>query len=238
MPAMAGSTRSNRPRHAWSALAGLGAMLLAVLRGRRPPTARNPLPRDRLTGLPTEAALRDGLEELLAPSRRQGWRVGVLVLDLRQFREVNEAHGRAAGDLALRLVATRLRCCIRREDLLARLAEDRFAVVQTALHEPASLLRMAERLSAAVAEPLPLDGAEPVVAPDIGLAIGPDDGDEAGILLAHAEEALAIARAAPAPRIHRFASGRQRVPGGEPGRPVPVEEARILIAAEAARSAA
>jgi diguanylate cyclase (GGDEF)-like protein len=190
-----------------AALAGLLALGLARRQAALPPEA--PQTRDPLTGLPAHAGFRERLDGTLALARRQGWRSGVLVLDLRHFREINEAHGRAGGDLALRLVAARLRDVVRREDIVARLAGDRFAVVQTALQDPAGALQLAERLVAALAPPLPLDGTQPAVMADIGIAIAPDDGDEAGLLLARAEDALTAARAAPVPTIHCFAPAQE-----------------------------
>ena len=191
-------------------LAAALALLLAFWLAPRLPPSRPEAPqtRDALTGLPGHAGFRDGLDSALALARRQGWKSGVLVLDLRHFREINEAHGRAGGDLALRLVAARLREAVRREDIVARLGADRFAVVQTALQDPGGALQLAERIVAALAPPLPLDGAGPAITADIGIAIAPDDGEEAGLLLARAEDALTAARAAPRPSIHCFAPGQ------------------------------
>ena len=192
-------------------LAAALALLLAVGLARRmaatPPEA--PQIRDALTGLPGHAGFREGLDGALALARRQGWKSGILVLDLRHFREINEAHGRGGGDLALRLVAARLREAVRQEDIVARLGADRFAVVQTALQDPGGALQLAERIVAALAPPLPIDGAGPAITADIGIAIAPDDGEEAGLLLARAEEALTAARAAPVPSIHCFAPGQE-----------------------------
>ena len=192
-------------------LAAALALLLAVGLARRLTAARPEAPqtRDALTGLPAHAGFREGLDGALALARRQGWKSGVLVLDLRHFREINEAHGRAGGDLALRLVAARLREVVRREDIVARLGADRFAVVQTALQDPSGALPLAERIVAALAPPLPIDGAGSTLTADIGIAIAPDDGDEAGLLLARAEDALTAARAAPVPTIHCFTPGQE-----------------------------
>jgi diguanylate cyclase (GGDEF)-like protein len=206
----AGSAAELHDRGALAALATAGlAGLLALHLSRRQHGPEEPAPAvDPLTGLPTHAALRDRLAELLSLGDRQGWRVAVLVLDLRHFHDVNEAEGRAGGDLALRLVAARLRQGIRREDVVGRIAGDRFAVIQTSVREPADALNLAERLAEAVAVPLPLAGAQPVIAADIGLAVAPEDGTEACALLARAEEALAAARTAATPAIHCFAPGQ------------------------------
>lgn len=189
--------------------ARLAALLHGVLPRRRTAGLSPHALRDPLTGLPSHDGFRERLEETLALSRRRGWCTAVLVLNLRRFRELNESHGRPAGDRALRLVATRLRVALRREDIVARLAGDRFAVAQVALDHPSGAMRLAERLSAVLAEPLPLENGAASVGADIGIAIGPADGDEAGELITRAEDALALARTAPMPAIHCFAAEQQ-----------------------------
>lgn len=160
---------------------------------------------DATTGLATHAEFRERLDAALAMAREQGWQVGVQVIDLRRFREVNETHGHAAGDIVLSLIATRLRGAVRREDAVARLAGDRFAVVQSVLHEPAAAARLADRLADAIASPFALpDGLSITIAADIGLAIAPHDGEDAETLLDRAEKALATARAEPDAAIRSF----------------------------------
>ncbi len=192
-----------------SLAARLAGLLHRLLPRRRAAGLAPDALRDPLTGLPSHDGFRERLEETLALGRRRGWRTAVLVLNLRRFRELNEAHGRGAGDLALRLVAARLRGALRREDVVARLAGDRFAVAQTALDHPSGALLLAERLSAVLAEPLPLEKGAASVNADIGIAIGPSDGEEAGELITRAEDALALARTAPMPAIHCFAAEQQ-----------------------------
>lgn len=193
------------------AAAVLAAMLALRLapRATAAPAAAPLQTRDPLTGLPAHAGFRERLDGALALGRRQGWRSGVLVLDLRDFRRINETHGRAGGDKALQLVAARLRNAVRQEDVVGRLGVDRFAVAQTALEDAAGALELADRLAAALADPLPLDCAPCPIAVDIGIALAPDDGDEAGILLDRAEDALTAARAAPQPTIHCFAPAQE-----------------------------
>lgn len=195
-----------------AALAMLGgAMLFGLVAlgvARRQSRLPVPLPtRDALTGLPSGAGLRERLEGTLALGRRQGWHSALLVLDLRDFQLINERLGRTGGDQVLRLVARRLRSAVRREDVVARLEADRFAVVQTALRDPAGALQLAERLTLALAEPLP--GATTGCAADVGIAIAPEDADEALLLLDRAMDALIAARAAPRPTIHCFAPAQE-----------------------------
>lgn len=163
---------------------------------------------DATTGLATHAECRERLDDALTEAMRHNWLVAVQVIDLRRFRAVNENHGHGTGDLVLGIIAARLRAAVRAEDTVARLAGDRFAVVQSVMHEAAAGLRMAERLADAIASPVALpDGSRLVVAGDIGLAIAPRDGQDADTLLDRAEMALAIARAEPEAAIRSFEPG-------------------------------
>ncbi|MGG5821682.1 putative bifunctional diguanylate cyclase/phosphodiesterase [Falsiroseomonas sp. HW251] len=161
--------------------------------------------RDPLTGLASHAGLRERLEAMLAMARRHRWQLAVLVIDVRNFRAVNEAHGRGGGDQALGLLASRLRAAVRQEDVVARLAGDRFAVAQTVLQAPDAALRLAERLAGVLAAGLTLEGGTLSAQVDIGIALGPANGEEPGLLLDRAEEALEAARALPEPAIRCWA---------------------------------
>jgi diguanylate cyclase (GGDEF)-like protein len=209
----AGAFWQHGPSRAAAALlvAAVLASMLALCLAWRAAAARRapPQTRDALTGLPAHAGFRERLEGALSLARRQGWRSSVLVLDLRDFRRINEMHGRAGGDTALQIVAARLRNAVRQEDLVGRLGVDRFAVVQTALRDAAGALELAERLAATLADPLPVNGVRCPIAVDIGIALAPDDGDEACLLLDRAEDALTAARAAPRPSIHCFAPAQE-----------------------------
>ncbi|NGM19383.1 bifunctional diguanylate cyclase/phosphodiesterase [Roseomonas stagni] len=201
-------------RMAEGAIAMFGGGAFAILvwvalrrRGERSAVAQAHFLRrhDATTGLATHAEFRERLDAALAQARSQDWQVGVHVIDLRRFRDLNETHGHATGDLVLHLIAARLCGAVRREDTVARLAGDRFAIVQSVLHEPAAAARLADRLADAIAEPLPLaDSLTLTVTADIGLAIAPQDGAEAETLLDRAEKALAIARSEPEATIRSF----------------------------------
>ncbi|MGX9965750.1 putative bifunctional diguanylate cyclase/phosphodiesterase [Roseomonas sp. F4] len=195
----------------------VGLAMLALLiglgrRGRQEAAAvgrANHLMRhDALTGLATHAELHDRLASTLATARDQNRQVGVLVLNLRGFRDVNALHGRATGDAVLAALSLRLRGLVRREDTVARLSADRFAVVQTAIAGDEDAQSLAERLANALAEPLPLPGGPHMtLAVELGLAIAPQDGEEAELLLARAEAALSAARGQPGPSIRGFEPG-------------------------------
>ncbi|MBU8537907.1 putative bifunctional diguanylate cyclase/phosphodiesterase [Falsiroseomonas tokyonensis] len=201
-------------RMAQASIATFGAATLLLLlwlglRGRREEAAaaraRYLLRHDSLTGLATHAELRDRLAQALALARPTGRQVGVLVLNLRGFRDVNAVHGRATGDAVLEALALRLRTLVRREDTVARLSADRFAVVQTAIIGEEDAITLAERLAKALAEPLPLAcGGGLTLSVELGLAVAPQDGQEAELLLARAEAALSAARGQPEPAIRGF----------------------------------
>ncbi|MBU8545282.1 MULTISPECIES: putative bifunctional diguanylate cyclase/phosphodiesterase [Roseomonadaceae] len=201
-------------RTAQLSIALFGAITLGLLvwlgqRGRRAEAAaaraRHLLRHDALTGLATHAELRDRLALTLTAARAAHQQVGVLVLNLRGFRDFNALHGRANGDAVLAALARRLRSLVRRDDTVARLSADRFAVVQTAIAGEEDALSLAERLANALAEPLPLPGGPgQALSVELGLAIAPQDGVEAELLLTRAEAALSAARNQPGPTIRGF----------------------------------
>ncbi len=208
LPPAAGQHVSDAALGAAALLAAL-ALGLALLRAARGVAALRRLVReDPRTGLANEAAFRARLEDALSLARRQGWHVGVLAIDLRGFRAVNEAVGRAGGDAVLEALGRRLREGVRREDTVARLGADRFAVVQAAVPQPDGATQLAARLAEEIGRPLPLGPRRLRCQPDIGVAVAPADGTEAGMLLCRAESALALARSRPQPGVALFDPGR------------------------------
>ena len=158
---------------------------------------------DVLTSLPNRAMLRDRLEQDLARASR-GQPFAVMLLDLDRFKGVNDLFGHPAGDRLLRLAGERIQACMREVDLVARLDGDEFAVVIAEAALPDSAGRIAERITAAFAEPFELespgDDGQPssrrvTVGVSIGIAVAPGDGASADALLRHADMALHRAKA-------------------------------------------
>ena len=130
---------------------------------------------DALTGLPNRVSLAAQLEQCLSASRRHGRTLAVLLLDLDNFKQINDTLGHDAGDRLLALVATRLRNSVRSEDgiaqngaaaddaALARMGGDEFTILLSELSATDDAGRVAERILAAVREPIDLDGHEVVV---------------------------------------------------------------------------
>jgi len=84
---------------------------------------------DGLTGLPNRLLLNDRLDQAMARTKRNDGRIGLLLLDLDNFKRVNDTLGHAAGDRLLQAVAGRLVRCVRAEDTIARLAGDEFCLL-------------------------------------------------------------------------------------------------------------
>ncbi|OLE23512.1 MAG: hypothetical protein AUG44_22055 [Actinobacteria bacterium 13_1_20CM_3_71_11] len=151
---------------------------------------------DSLTGLPNRALF---TERLTAATGG----VALLLIDLDDFKMVNDTLGHAAGDAVLSAVAQRLRGCIRPDDTAARLGGDEFAVLLPGA-SAAVAARVADRLRAALAEPVLAEGALIPVRASIGIAeTVAGDGE---VLLRRADSAMYAAK-------QRGKNGRQRVPG-------------------------
>lgn len=143
---------------------------------------------DGLTGLANRSAFIGQLDE----QRDQGL-TAVLYLDLDDFKPINDDHGHALGDRVLAEVATRLRHAVRPTDVVARLGGDEFAVLCPDIGDLAAAGALAERLMAAVADPITVDG----VAVRVGLSVGIAElvaGEDADGVLARADEALRHAK--------------------------------------------
>jgi diguanylate cyclase (GGDEF)-like protein len=149
---------------------------------------------DQLTGLPNRVLLRDRCERALALTRPEGRRVGLLVMDLDGFKEVNDALGHAYGDRLLELVGARLVRVIKPGETVARLGGDEFAVLLPDLVAPAEAEWRADELLRALEPPCELLGLRLDVRGSIGLAVHPDHGDDVDELLSRADLAMYAAK--------------------------------------------
>ncbi|MBK1726197.1 EAL domain-containing protein [Halorhodospira neutriphila] len=120
---------------------------------------------DPLTELPNRLLFQDRLEQALAGRHRDGQPLAVVVLDLRDFRAVNDSLGQEAGDQVLAQVGRRLQQVLREEDTVARLSGDEFGILLPRLGSVDDAAPLAERITAWVEEPFQLEGHEvPLVA--------------------------------------------------------------------------
>ncbi|GAB3677769.1 diguanylate cyclase domain-containing protein [Angustibacter aerolatus] len=123
---------------------------------------------DELTGLGNRRALRDGARRLTEAGDTV---VGVVVLDLDRFKCVNDTAGHLAGDQVLQAVAARMAACVRDGDVLARTGGDEFVVAVAGDDVPDLLPRLAERLAAAIGQPIDTANGRHQVGASIGLAL-------------------------------------------------------------------
>jgi diguanylate cyclase (GGDEF)-like protein len=145
--------------------------------------------RDRLTGLPTREVLLDRLGSLLAYGQMP---VAAIVIDLDHLAAVNARFGRDAGDRVLAETATRVQAMLRPTDLLGRLEEERLCALCLGVGEYQAAVRIAERVRAVVARPLPF---EPVIATaSVGAALAAPGSQPETVLRLAARAAQAVKR--------------------------------------------
>ena len=150
---------------------------------------------DDLTGLPNRQLFKDRLDRELAHAKRSQTQVALIYIDLDRFKHVNDSMGHSAGDALLLAVSKRLASQVRESDTLARLGGDEFVLIAPGPDDrPAHVL--AERLQAALREPIVVQDATCFAQASVGLAVYPQDGADAEALLRSADIAMYRAKAA------------------------------------------
>ena len=150
---------------------------------------------DPLTGLPNRVTFHDRLLRDLARAKRRKEVVGVVLIDLDRFKEVNDTLGHAVGDRLLLAVARRLLGAVRETDTLARIGGDEFCVILTDQRDERSAIKAGHNLHNAFAAPFPFDGAASHVTASLGISLFPSNGDTPEILVKHADIAMFRAKA-------------------------------------------
>ena len=171
-----------------TALAQARAELVGTQAGER--RARHLALHDSLTSLPNRGHFVERLENALALTAPQRRALGVMYLDLDDFKPINDAHGHAAGDELLRIVAARLSRVMRAEDMVSRLGGDEFGCLLSGLDDRAQLVQLAGKVFDAVSAPCKVGPLRLVVRPSIGIAMCPGDGDTSEVLLHNADAAM------------------------------------------------
>jgi diguanylate cyclase (GGDEF)-like protein/PAS domain S-box-containing protein len=145
---------------------------------------------DALTGLPNRTLLIDRIEQAIREAGRRNSLVGILFLDLDNFKNVNDTLGHDFGDELLQGAAMRIRGALRSEDTLARLGGDEFIVLITDPASPADVAVVAQKIIDAMAVPFVISGHTFHITCSIGMSVFPRDGQDSGVLLRTADEAL------------------------------------------------
>jgi diguanylate cyclase (GGDEF)-like protein len=157
---------------------------------------------DSLTQLPNRQSFVDRLQREVRRARQSETRLAVLFMDLDGFKTINDTLGHSAGDLALQWAANQLREAMRPKDVLARSSEsaadagiarlggDEFTALIQGISDPQDVVTVAQRILQLMREPLILNGLEVRLTCSMGIALFPDDGEDAATLLQHADTAL------------------------------------------------
>src|SRR5512144_252645 len=149
---------------------------------------------DLLTDLPNRSQFIDRLDGAIARAVRSKALLGVMLLNLDQFKSVNTTHGLRFGDAVLKRMGERFRECTRTSDSIARLGGDEFSVILEGLESEDGATIAAERMQTALAKPLVIDDRELVVTTTAGIAFHPQHGATVDALLHHADLALSHAK--------------------------------------------
>jgi diguanylate cyclase (GGDEF)-like protein len=149
---------------------------------------------DALTELPNRALLHDRLRQALREARRTGTSVALLVMDLDQFKEINDALGHHTGDLLLSAMGERLAERLRECDTIARLGGDEFAILLTTAVTEQGAVQVADRVAAALDEPFWVDGLALQTNASIGIALFPQHAADHEELAQRADVAMYMAK--------------------------------------------
>jgi len=190
----------------------LGRVLrLAVERKQIEREARKAYATDLATGLPNHSQLLEHMSHLLALREREPAPMALLVLRLEGLQTAEAQLGRESANVLRRKVAVRVRAGVRASDVVASLGSDSFAVLLSAMEEPAHARRVVDKLAAALHRPFSVASHGLAVAVGIGVAVYPGDGKDADVLLRQATGAAAMT-----PAVGRAGFANRVESGGMP----------------------
>ena len=145
---------------------------------------------DPLTGLPNRLLFNDRLTMALSQSRRHQRRLATFFMDLDNFKTINDSFGHTVGDEVLRMVADRLRTCVREEDTLARFGGDEFILLVTGILSERDLVTVSEKILDTIRVPFRVEGRELSVTISVGASVFPMDGETPELLVRNADIAM------------------------------------------------
>jgi diguanylate cyclase (GGDEF)-like protein len=166
---------------------------------------------DQLTGLYNRSALEDFMQRVLARAKRNASKIGVLFLDLDQFKPINDRWGHEIGDRLLAMVAQRMSAITREGNMVARVGGDEFVMILQDFDEDHIPGRVAEILVDILSAPFAIEGTQHVIGTSIGIALFPQDGDSASGLIGRADTAMYHAKAKGRNRYHYYTEGMDAV---------------------------
>jgi diguanylate cyclase (GGDEF)-like protein/PAS domain S-box-containing protein len=151
---------------------------------------------DALTHLPNRQMFQDRLDHEARMSHRSGRPMGLMLIDLDRFKEVNDSLGHDTGDILLIEAARRITSCVRESDTVARLGGDEFTVILPELDNTASMEQIAKTIIETLAEPFRLGPDDVFISASIGVTLYPQDTRELDVLFKNADQAMYAAKSA------------------------------------------
>jgi diguanylate cyclase (GGDEF)-like protein/PAS domain S-box-containing protein len=151
---------------------------------------------DSLTGLPNRKLLSDRLGIVLAQAKRNKKKVGIVMLDLDNFKDVNDTLGHDVGDILLKAVAERLSGTLRKSDTVARFGGDEFVLIFPDMEVIEEAIQVVQKIIDRFHKPFLIDTHQLVVTTSIGIAVYPNDGMDEEILMKNADIAMYQAKQA------------------------------------------
>ncbi|WP_228040841.1 EAL domain-containing protein [Nodosilinea sp. LEGE 07088] len=145
---------------------------------------------DTLTGLPNRAFFDQHLPQAIARTSNTDQILAVIFLDLDNFKTINDTLSHTVGDLLLQQVTQRLSAALRAEDMLARWGGDEFTLILPTLTSPSDAAKVARQIAKQLAQPLFLHNHELHITASVGIALFPEDGQDAMTLLQNADVAM------------------------------------------------
>ncbi len=159
---------------------------------------------DTLTGLPNRLLLSARLDHSLQKAKRENSAIGILFLDLDNFKKINDTLGHAIGDEVLKQITNRWNSCIREEDTLARLGGDEFLIVLEDINHGSDVAMLATNILTSLSSPLEVEGHKLMVSSSIGICIFPQDGNDLLSLVKNADAAMYKAKTAGGDQYHFY----------------------------------
>ncbi len=145
---------------------------------------------DPLTGLSNRSLLDDRISQSIERVKRFGGKVGVCMIDLDDFKPINDTYGHHIGDQVLIRTAQRIQAAVRRTDSVIRVGGDEFVVVLPDNESQGAISKVSAKIVAAICEPMIIDGQSLRLGCSLGMAICPDDGAEVQGLLSFADKEM------------------------------------------------
>jgi len=171
-------------------LATLGSIIDITDRKESEEMIRQLAYHDSLTGLPNRTLFRDRFRIALARSERNNSEMAILMLDLDQFKEVNDTLGHNLGDYLLKEVGHRLSGFLRKSDTIARMGGDEFMILLQEIRNREDAAQVAQKLRDIFQAPFHLEGQVVGITTSIGIAVYPGDGLTVEALIKNADRAM------------------------------------------------